>query len=52
MGGAVDSAASVADHGAHAIDKIRKGNVMGAIKEGQAAVKSAKETRKLIERKK
>ena len=52
IGGAVDSAASVADHGGHAIDKIRKGEIMGAVKETGSAVKSATNVRKQIERKK
>ena len=38
---AFEGAVSVADHGGHAIDKIRKGDVMGAAREGIAAGKAA-----------
>ena len=59
VGGAVDSAASVADHGAHAIQDIRKGNIarggkeiVKAVDAGEAVQKRGKELRKQIERKK
>ena len=58
-GGAIDSAASVADHGGHAIDKLRKGqiasggkDIVKAVEAGETAMKRGKELRKQIERKK
>ena len=52
VGAAADTAASVADHGGHAIDKIRSGNVMGAMKEVKATEKAGRSLKKQIERKK
>ena len=52
MGTAVDTAASVGDHAGHAIDKIRSGNIGGAIKEVKETEKSARSLKKQIERKK
>ena len=52
MGQAADTAASVADHGGHAIDKIRAGNIGGAIKEVKQTEKAGRSLKKQIERKK
>jgi len=59
LGTAVDKGASVVDHSAHAIDKIRRGKTMSAVGDiakavdaGQAAGSSAKAARKQIQRKK
>ena len=52
IGAAADTAASVADHGGHAIDSIRKGNIMGAVKEVKATEKAGRSLKKQIERKK
>ena len=56
---AIAAVGSVADHGGTAIDKIRKGDVMGAAREGIAAKKAAdtvvtqgRSSKKQIERKK